>query len=148
MKTIYTFLLLAMIALAGCASLPGVAFQSAAQPPVKPDKALVYVYRDSKFMGAGRLAKVDDNGQQVGVLGNGNYIYFYVAPGLQTFYVALGVVQPITLTCEAGKTYYLHYSTHDSTFVGNTTFQVVTKETALTAMQDMMGQPYIHGSAE
>ena len=89
-------------------SVPG---YSATIPTVAPDKGLVIFYREKKMKGAGIRFEINDSSNRsLGLLSNGVMIVKDLEPGNHTFTVrSLSVdgQDSITLSVEAGKTYYV-----------------------------------------
>lgn len=108
-----TLTLLATVLLTGCASGPSAQqFQNQPALPAKPDKALVYFYRESNNLGCALDLTLTDSQSEIGALQNGSYLAVYVSPGPHTFVPAMTVVRSKNVTAyaadfEAGQTYYL-----------------------------------------
>ena len=89
----------------GCASVSKQATNQFPEP--KPDKALIYFYREAKMVGAMISYNIRHNEQIIGALANGTYFYYEVEPGTHTFIANTEAKSSRTLTVEAGKTYYV-----------------------------------------
>lgn len=88
--------------LAGCVAT-GPEFVKAREPT--KDKALIYIFRESKFSSAGASTTIKFNGKETVELINGGYIYEYMPAGEYEIQVA-GTIVIRKYTFEAGKTYY------------------------------------------
>jgi len=97
--------LLGALFFSGCASVSKQATNVFPEP--KPDKALVYFYREGKFVGSMISYNIRHNEQIIGALANGTYFYYEVDPGTHTFTANTEAKSSRTLTVEAGKTYYI-----------------------------------------
>lgn len=88
-------LLVTSVLLAGCASVPADQ-QFRNQPPmaVKPDKALVYFYRENISGGCALYVHIADGSEEIGELKNGAYLALYLDPGLHKFTPSVGSVDP------------------------------------------------------
>ena len=97
--------------------------------PVEPvaDTALIYIYRPSRFLGSGNIWYLKTNGAQVTAVRNGGWFAYHSKPGDVTFYsnlrpgvgtVLYGMLdsdkEMITLSVEAGTTYYVKFDHHMS----------------------------------
>ncbi|MDJ0833143.1 MAG: DUF2846 domain-containing protein [Gammaproteobacteria bacterium] len=70
-------------------------------------KALVYFLREKKTVGRGIEARMYHGKDKIGALPNGTYFFYQVNPGEHTFTSALEVQDSVTLSLEAGETYYI-----------------------------------------
>jgi hypothetical protein len=124
-------LLLGCLMLTGCASGP----RFTAAPAPAPDKALVYVYRKSSFVGSAGYDKLYINGHFVARIYTGGYVPYEVSPGTVSFALnpkaeiipgdvlvaALSNLdqtkyEKLRIEAEAGKTYYVNLYTQ---FIGH-----------------------------
>ena len=78
-------------------------------PTNDPDKALVYIYRESGFAGSARGMYVTMDGTRIGGLNTGTYFVYEASPGPHMFAVEdrLGKNPGRALTIEPGRRYYL-----------------------------------------
>lgn len=70
-----------------------------------PDKALVYLIREGRFVGGGRTTFVYADDQFLGTLDNNSYTFVHVPPGKHLFWLNWATVNA-EVELEAGKTYY------------------------------------------
>ncbi len=70
-------------------------------------KALVYFLREKKTVGGGIEARMYDGKEKIGALPNGTYFFYQADPGEHTFTSTLEVQDSVTLSLEAGQTYYI-----------------------------------------
>lgn len=89
----------------GCASVTTQATN--VFPEAKPDKGLVYFYREKKFVGSMISYNIKHQDVVIGALANGTYFFYEVNPGSHTFSASTEATVSRTLTVEAGKTYYI-----------------------------------------
>ena len=142
------FLLLVLVVTAscfigGCASTKGT---PTAFTPVTfdPSKAIIYIYRKSRFVGAVNTAVIFINNQNAGRLSNGSYFTYVTEPGpieikaLQKVSISLDLLgkllgkQPIyDFTADPGREYFLEFN------VAGYKVKEVPKETALGIMGDL-----------
>jgi len=94
------FSLMLVVLVSGCAATPGlVRKQPIVRPEVAKDKALVYFFRDGRFVGSGLGALVYDNNSEIGGLDYDSYFFHYSDPGKHTFAV---------VSTSRGKTKFKH----------------------------------------
>ena len=70
-----------------------------------PDRALVYLIREKRFVGGGRTTFVYSDNQFLGTLDNNSYTFVHVPPGKHLFWLNWATVNT-EVELEAGKTYY------------------------------------------
>src|SRR5688572_12501672 len=102
-------LVIAIAALAGCASAPIATEQldqAAKSFATKPGKANIYVYRNEHF-GAAVSMDVQLNGKSMGKTGPMTYFLFEVPTGKHTVTSKAENDVSVDLTVEAGKNYFL-----------------------------------------
>lgn len=107
-----TLVLLAALVLAGC---------GASGPQFRPEliensdaMSTIFVYRMSQFVGKGYTASIVLDGQPMGRLKDGGYIYTSVPPGrhvveIHKSFLETGGRYPTELNTEAGQTYFVRY---------------------------------------
>ena len=87
-------------------------------PQADPDKGLVVFYRVKNFKGGAIRFNVHHSQGVIGTLTNGSFLYTYVEPGQQTFWSEVISQDSVTLTVEAGKTYYVRGETKLGVYAG------------------------------
>jgi len=102
-KGINLGLLVAALAMAGCASGP--AFKKVDDIPA--DKALIYIYRPSVMHGAALVPYVVVNDMNAIPLKTGGYYPVFAAPGEITVSIIHTSKRSINLSAKAGETYYV-----------------------------------------
>ncbi len=100
------YLAAGLVVLLGCESTLGPPFQ-----PVVPadDTALVYLYRQSHFVGGGVAGKVSADDHAVGLMLNGSYVPYRVRAGRHVF--SFGTASIVALDVHAHETRYVEYRT-------------------------------------
>lgn len=105
-------LLLCLFLLTGCAT-PMVAslikHTGHYIPTNNPNKGLIYIYRESSFIGCLRGIYINVNGKRAGALNSGTYFVYEADPGEVVVSVEdwLGKNPYRIINVEAGKTYYV-----------------------------------------
>jgi hypothetical protein len=96
-----------------CASAPEPGPPFSELPVPHPDRALLYIYRQDRLSSRG-AARVDLDGENVGKLGNGQYLWLELAPGRHTLKTRWGGALPwaagwnsLPIELGAGSTRYL-----------------------------------------
>lgn len=107
------FLLLSVLfLLTGCAT-PMVAslekHKGHYAPILNPNKALIYIYRDSSYIGSLRGLYIDGDGKRIGALNSGTYFVYETDPGERVIAVEnwLGKAPYRVINVESGKRYYV-----------------------------------------
>ena len=113
--TIYRTLLVCLLTIFSFA--PDLAMP-AQVPQADPDKGLVVFYRVKNFKGGAIRFNVHHSQGVIGTLTNGSFLYTYVEPGQHTFWSEVISQDSITLTVEAGKTYYVRGETKLGVYAG------------------------------
>jgi hypothetical protein len=99
-------------------------------------KALVVFYREKKFSGSAIQFNVKDSEKHYGQLKNGTTMKVYIEPGEHTFFSQVISSDAITLTVEAGKTYYVKGSVKMGVYAGRPKFSQVDEKKALKEMKE------------
>jgi hypothetical protein len=123
----WTFGFLFLGLLVGCASVERDT-SGVTQDKPKPGKALVYFYRPRRLVGMAVGFNVRENGVQIGGLPNGSYFVYDAAPGTHSFTAATEVTKSVTLTVQAGKTYYIEGTLGMGAFVGRPELTIVSEQ--------------------
>jgi hypothetical protein len=76
---------------------------------MRPDKGLVYFYRESEFVGSARGIYISAGDTRIGALNSGTYFVYWAEPGKNVFSAenALDDNAVRTINIEPGKKYYL-----------------------------------------
>lgn len=109
----------------GCAT-SGPAFQPVSEIP--PDKALVYIYRPSGFIGGGVRYHVSAGVERIVYLKPGGYFPYLAEPGETEFWGMTEARETITNDLEPGRTYYLKGSVGIGIAIGRPRFEFVDEE--------------------
>jgi hypothetical protein len=120
-----TFFALAALLLAGCATL-GPAYMPEQAAPA--DKATVYIYRDSKFVGGAVSYTVSGNGTPLAKLSSGSYFVYHAPPGEVEFTAQTEAKTSVTVDVKAGEVYYVKGTVGWGVFVGHPHLMLVTSE--------------------
>lgn len=94
-------------------------------PQADPDKGLVVFYRVKSFKGGAIRFNVQHSQGVIGTLGNGTFVYTYLEPGQHQFWSQVISQDSITLTVEAGKTYYVKGEAKMGVYAGRPSFTQV-----------------------
>lgn len=125
-KNIFTIGLFGLVALlSGCASVSRQAVN--VFPDVKPDKGLVYFYRERKFVGGAISYNVKENDQVIGAIANGTYFFVEPTPGEHTYTANTEASSSRTINVEAGKTYYIECSVEMGVFAGRPALKIASE---------------------
>ena len=80
-------------------------------PIASEEEALVYFFRESKFVGGGVSYYIYEGDEQspvrLGGLKNGTFFYIYRHPGNHTFWAKTEAKDSVTLELAAGEIYYI-----------------------------------------
>jgi hypothetical protein len=87
-------------------------------PQADADKALIVFYRVKNFKGGAIRFNVHSAQGVIGTLTNGSFLYTQVEPGQHTFWSEVISQDSVTLTVEAGKTYYVRGETKLGIYAG------------------------------
>lgn len=105
-----------------------------------PDKAPIYIYRKSGYIGAMRGIYVDINGKRAGALNSGTYFVYETDPGEVVVSVEnwLGKSPYRVVNAEAGKTYYVQGGVKMGLWDADPFIQLVVKEEGETDIQKLV----------
>ena len=112
MKNKFLLIILVLFLVAGCAT-PMVAslekHKNHYLPILNPHKGLIYLYRESSYVGSLRGLYVDIDGKRSGALNSGTYFVYEADPGERVIVVEnwLGKAPYRIVNVEAGKRYYV-----------------------------------------
>jgi Protein of unknown function (DUF2846) len=122
---LFVLVVVSLFFFSGCASTKGT---TAAFTPVtfEPNKAVIYIYRKSRFVGAANTAEIFINNQHAGRLVNGSYCTYVTEPGrieikalqkVPPIFVLADIIskligkQPlIEFTADPGREYFLEFN--------------------------------------
>lgn len=124
-------LLTLVLVTSGCASVPMASLDDDAQGKlfaVKPDKSNIYVYRNEGFGGAIAMT-VSLDGKVAGQSGPQTYFLWEVAPGSHEIASHAEDVSKLTLTTEAGRSYYVWQEVKMGLWMARSLLQQVDEET-------------------
>jgi len=109
----------------GC-SASGPAFKPIA--PLPDGKGVVYIYRESSFVGAGVYGTATANKTPITKIHNGGYFPYIANPGVVHFEVSTEATNEADVTVEAGKEKYLKTTVGMGLLVGHLKFSEVSPE--------------------
>ena len=122
----FIVLLLIVVLTGGCAS---VTYQTLdVMPEVKEDIGLIYFYRDKAFFGGAISYYIYDGEVKIGALKNGTFFFHETVPGEHTYCGKTESKSCITLSVEAGKTYYVKGDVNIGFFVGRPELNIMPQE--------------------
>lgn len=119
--------------LSSCASVTKQA--SNVYPDPRPDKGLVYFYRESHLMGWAISYNVRENGKVIGAIANGTYFYVFANPGKHTYTASTEADSSRTLSVEGGKTYYIECGVEMGAFAGRPTLKIANEDEGKSVLQ-------------
>lgn len=119
------WLILMSASIAGC-SASGAAFKPV--NPIPPGKGVVYIYRESGFVGGGVYGTVTANNTPITKIRNGGYFPYLANPGPVHFEVSTEATNEADVTVEAGQEKYLQTTVGMGLFVGHLKFSEVSPE--------------------
>jgi hypothetical protein len=97
-------------------------------PDPKPDKGLVYFYRESHFMGSAISYNIREKDQVIGAIANGTYFFVFADPGVHTYTASTEADSSRTLTIQGGKTYYVECGVEMGVFAGRPTLRIANED--------------------
>lgn len=123
---------IALAVLSGCASVPMATKEQDAVAksfaPPAPDKAGLYVYRNS-FVGQALRKAVSIDGKAIGTTANKTYFYREMAPGGHTLSTESEFGDnSVTFQAENGKNHYARQYIKMGVFVGGSGIEMVSEE--------------------
>lgn len=101
--------------------------------PVSPDKAIIYVVRPS-LVAKQIQTRLGVDGAWAGVNGGNTYFLLTIDPGAHAFCSEAQDRSVLSLTVEAGKTYYLQQKISTGMTKSTTTLQAVTEQEGRTGL--------------
>lgn len=96
--------------------------------PIPAEKGVVYIYRESSFVGGGVFGTVKANSAPVTSIKNGGYFPYIASPGKVHFEVSTEATNEADVTVEAGKEKYLKTTVGMGLFIGHLKFSEVSPE--------------------
>lgn len=100
-------------------------------PQTKDDQGLIIFYRMNSFKGKAIRFNINHAEGAIGQLLSGTYIYKYLEPGQHDFWSQAISQDLITVTVEAGKTYYLKGEVQMGILAGRPKFTQMSESNAL-----------------
>ena len=136
MKNIISvFVITILLFLSACASVDY--SQQGVFPEAKSDQALIYFYRTPGFIGSTYRFNLSENKKLVGAMAQNSYFYLFTSAGEHTYStddVNLEKGESITMTVQAGQTYYVKVDVEYEVFGGKPVFTLVNKAEAMTLL--------------
>jgi hypothetical protein len=132
----FSLLLIAMALLSGCASLPNTAPSYTPDSAGTPDKATVYVYRSSGFVGGMLSPNVSANGVPLADLPAGGYFVYHAAPGTVELTAHTEAKTSVTVEAKAGESYYIKESIGMGVFAGHPHLELVSADVGAKEIKD------------
>jgi hypothetical protein len=110
--------------------------KSAEPPQLEAGKGMVVFYRSSKFAGGAVRFNLNHAEGSIGQLLSGTWLYKSVDPGSHTFWSQAISQDSITITVEAGETYYVRGEVKMGVFVGRPRFTQVSEQEGLKGLAE------------
>ena len=146
MRRLMLLFVLALVLATGCAAMPKYQ-EFPKQAPVvaspNPDKALVYIFRGSHFIGAGVTYYVMEDTERIGALCNGSYFFHYANPGVHTYTAETESKAAVTLDCKPEETYYIEGDVGIGFLIGRPKLMQVSPEEGKKLVQDLSYRPLL-----
>ena len=114
--------------------LPAGPATAAEIPGVQESQALIVFYGEQRMAGAAIQFHVRQNAEPIGSLTNGSVLVRHLAPGQYGFSSEVITGDSLSLTVEAGKTYFVQGTVRMGYFAGRPKFTVVDEATARPAI--------------
>lgn len=111
--------------------------QPAVFPEARSDQALIYFYRTPGFIGSTYRFNLSENKKVIGAMAQNSYFYLFTNAGEHTYSVGdrnLEKGESITMTVQAGQTYYVKVDVEYAVMGGKPVFSVVDKTEAMTLL--------------
>ncbi len=134
-----------LVGLGGCAgmvrsfSAQGEPFRAIPGPP--PGKALIVVYRPSRFVGAAVQLTLMDGEKAVTSLLNAGYYVYPRDPGPLTLWAKTEVRKEVSISVEAGKTYFVKGGVSMGLIMGRPQLREVSREEAFSDLPECAALP-------
>lgn len=133
-------LLCALLVLAGCAGMGSkqMAYREPVYPAAAADEAIIYVYREPGMFGAALAWDILVDGESVGTVHQGTYLWHRVPPGEHTVRVRHNShVSERTINAEAGREYYIQQHVQMGFWSGFPLISIVAPEEGSQAVQNL-----------
>jgi len=131
-------LLLAVLAMSGCASVPMASSMEDAQAKsfkTNPQKASLYIYRNESMGGAVRM-EVDLDGQYVGTNVAQTYIKKEVEPGQHTIVSHAENDDSLTLNAQKNRNYFIWQEVKMGVLYARTKLSLVSEEEGMAGVKE------------
>jgi hypothetical protein len=132
------FLLLVALLVSGCASVPMTSLDDDARAKAfiaKPDKSLIYLYRNETFGGAIAMT-VSLDGKVAGQTGPQTYFLWEVEPGAHEVTSHTENVATLKLTTDPGRLYFIWQEVKMGMWTARSQLQQVDEETGRKAVSE------------
>jgi len=106
-------------------------------PKANDDQGLIVFYRTNSFKGKAIRFNINHAEGPIGQLLNATYIYKYLEPGHHDFWSQAISQDSITVTVEAGKTYYIKGEVQMGILAGRPKFTQVSESDALAEISKL-----------
>ena len=135
-KSLITIALLSLIALlTGCASVTKQSVNIFPEP--KPDKGLVYFYREKQMMGMAISFDVKEGDKVIGAIANGTYFLIFADPGKHTYTASTEAASSRTIDIEGGKVYNIEAGIEMGVFAGHPALKIASDAEAKSVLQTL-----------
>lgn len=118
----------------GCASVTKQATNVFPDP--KPDKGLVYFYRESKFVGGAISYNIREKGSEqiIGAIANGTYFFHFAEPGQRIYVASTEADSARAIQVEGGKTYYVECGVEMGFWAGRPALKIANEADAKSVL--------------
>jgi len=130
------------VLMSGCATLGG-NYETVSIIP--EDKAVVYIYRPSRFVGSAIKPKVYAGDKLITQLVSGGYYPYFVSPGRVELWAKTEAKSSVEFLAEPGKTYFVKGTIGMGILVGRPKLEMMSADIAREEITDCKRVPEVEG---
>jgi hypothetical protein len=128
--------LFALVAfMSGCASVTKQATNIYPEP--KPDKGLVYFFRESRFEGSAVSYNIKENEQVIGAVADGTYFFVFCEPGYHTYTASTEADSSRVIFVKAGGTYFINCGIKGGMVAARPSLHIASEAEARSILPDL-----------